>query len=486
MLGNGQLEAAAEIMPEMENIRTAWQWAVQHQQWAALDQAIEPLAMFCHLKSRYREAANLLEMALAAASALQLQQPVMARLLSEMGWMAIRLGRFDRAAQVLNQSQAIHQQYNLQPLPGQATDPRLGLSTLASIRGDYEQAAQLAEQARQTAAAQNHLNNLQTARYLLANLANAQGRYDQALDQAQAACDTCRQTGDRWFLAYCLIEMGQAARALADYPAAQRHFEASYDLREQFADLEGMALALSNLGEVALNRQQYATAHDLFAQSATLYRQINDQGGLAAASHGLAKAAVARGEYQTAQQQFSRAIGIAAAIQFTTQLLTILATTGYFLQQIGRIEAALSLLLLVRDHPAANQATKTAVQQQLRQLRTAVSPALFAMTGAPDLAAAVTLAQTELGTPLPAAPDPSAPAPQLPPAPDADLLDPLTERELEVLHLLARGLTNREIAGRLTVVLGTVKAHNHHIFSKLGASNRVQALARARELGLIS
>jgi ATP/maltotriose-dependent transcriptional regulator MalT len=140
----------------------------------------------------------------------------------------------------------------------------------------------------------------------------------------------------------------------------------------------------------------------------------------------------------------------------------------------------------VRDHPAASQATKTAVQQQLRLLRTQVSPALFAMTSAPDLTAAVTLAQTELDNLLPAAPAQAAPAPQLPPAPDVDFLDPLTERELEVLHLLAQGLTNREIAGRLTVVLGTVKAHNHHIFSKLGASNRVQALARARQLGLIS
>jgi ATP/maltotriose-dependent transcriptional regulator MalT len=65
------------------------------------------------------------------------------------------------------------------------------------------------------------------------------------------------------------------------------------------------------------------------------------------------------------------------------------------------------------------------------------------------------------------------------------LAEPLTEREIEVLGLLAQGLTNQQIADALTVVLGTVKAHNHHIFGKLGVSNRVQALARARELKLI-
>ena len=60
------------------------------------------------------------------------------------------------------------------------------------------------------------------------------------------------------------------------------------------------------------------------------------------------------------------------------------------------------------------------------------------------------------------------------------LVEPLSERELEILRLMAAGMTNQQIADRLYVVVGTVKVHNHHIFGKLGVSNRVQALARAR------
>jgi predicted ATPase/DNA-binding CsgD family transcriptional regulator len=481
MLGGGQLEAAAEITAEMENIRAAWQWAVQQRQFAALDQAIEPLAMFCHLKSRYREAANLLEMALAAAPAAEVQQPVMVRLLSEMGWMAIRLGQFDKATRLFHACQTIYRQFDLQPLPGQATDPLLGLGTLASIGGDYEQAEELAEQARQTAAAHNQFSNLQTALYLLASIAYAQGRYEQAQTQAQAAYDICRQTQDRWFMAYCLNELGKAARALGDYAAAQRHFEAGYALRQQFSDWEGMALALNNLGDVAWCRQQYDEARDLFNRSVTLYQQSNDQGGLATAVHGLAKTAVAQSNYELAQQQFRQALDIAAEIQFTTLLLAILAAVGHFLWQLGRVEPALSLLLLVDDHLAAGQETKTAVQQQLRHMRTAVSPALITtMAPPPDLATAVALAQTELDNPILLLPE-NPPSP----TPATTLIDPLTERELEVLPLLAQGLTNRQIADRLTVVIGTVKAHNNSIYSKLGVSNRVQALTRTRELGLI-
>jgi ATP/maltotriose-dependent transcriptional regulator MalT len=65
------------------------------------------------------------------------------------------------------------------------------------------------------------------------------------------------------------------------------------------------------------------------------------------------------------------------------------------------------------------------------------------------------------------------------------LEDPLSERELEVLALLASGKTNSEVAGDLFVSVGTVKSHTGNIYRKLGAKNRTEALTRARELGLI-
>jgi ATP/maltotriose-dependent transcriptional regulator MalT len=63
--------------------------------------------------------------------------------------------------------------------------------------------------------------------------------------------------------------------------------------------------------------------------------------------------------------------------------------------------------------------------------------------------------------------------------------DPLSERELEVLSILASGKTNAEAAGDLFVSVGTVKSHTGNIYRKLGARNRAEALNRARELGLI-
>jgi LuxR family transcriptional regulator, maltose regulon positive regulatory protein len=64
------------------------------------------------------------------------------------------------------------------------------------------------------------------------------------------------------------------------------------------------------------------------------------------------------------------------------------------------------------------------------------------------------------------------------------LLEPLTERELEVLQIIAVGASNEEIAERLVIAIGTVKRHVGNIFGKLTVSNRTQAVARAQASGL--
>ena len=69
--------------------------------------------------------------------------------------------------------------------------------------------------------------------------------------------------------------------------------------------------------------------------------------------------------------------------------------------------------------------------------------------------------------------------------PAQPLIEPLSPREVEVLQLIAQGLSNQEISERLFLALGTVKGHNRKIFGKLQVQRRTEAVARARELGLL-
>jgi len=75
----------------------------------------------------------------------------------------------------------------------------------------------------------------------------------------------------------------------------------------------------------------------------------------------------------------------------------------------------------------------------------------------------------------------SRPAPKL----DMELVDPLSNREVEILRLVSTGLSNKEIADKLVIAEGTVKNHLTNILAKLAAKDRMQAVIKARDMGII-
>lgn len=392
-------------------------------------------------------------------------------LLTILGWYYIRLGRLAEAEAVADRAQVLYQQLNIPPTSKYVSDPRLISSIVALIQGDYETAAAIAETVRQASDASPHPSNLQTAAYLLARVALLQGQFDDAAQHIQQAYTTVQHTGDDWFRAYCLIEMGNIALAQKNHAAAQEYYQAAYALRQKFNDPEGMAVALNHLGDVALQKKSFAESHQLFEQGATIYRDIGDKGGLATALCGLGRSAVGLGNASEARLPFQEALQIAKRMQFTPLLLSIFAGIADLLQQTGLAELRLALLTLIAHHSTSPPDLRERASQKL-------PPAADIPPSGVDMAALLLQVQRFLSAPLPnTQPEPPAPAGQ--PSP---LVEPLTEREIEVLQLMTAGLTNPEIAERLIIATGTVKYYTGQIYGKLGVRNRVEAVAKGRTL----
>ncbi|MGB3713591.1 MAG: response regulator transcription factor [Candidatus Promineifilaceae bacterium] len=157
--------------------------------------------------------------------------------------------------------------------------------------------------------------------------------------------------------------------------------------------------------------------------------------------------------------------------------------------KVDRAENGTELSALFLDHPAASHDTRVRAERSMAAAGRQLPPDLFASAEergrAMDLEEAIStlLKIIERSRSWPGIRgEPASPGP---PKADQSLIDPLTARELEVLQLMAGGLTNPQIAEKLVIAVGTVKSYTAQIYGKLGVNNRVQAVNRAREIGLI-
>jgi ATP/maltotriose-dependent transcriptional regulator MalT len=449
------------------------------------------------IQGRYLENAAIFRAAAEALVGLEpaaTTQAALALVLVQLGWSYIRLGQLEAAQTALEQGAAIHRRSRILPPPDFATDPLTALGVLANIRGDYAKAAAIGEECRRSCQARGDNHNLQLAFYVLANAAFAQGDFESAQNNARQAHAVARDIGNRWFLAYVLSDQGDIARAMGDYAEAKQYYQDSYAIKREFGDPEGMASALNRLAKVASLQGNHKEAELLYRQSSDTYREISDRGGLATSLMGLGDTALALDDLQPACRFYCEALEISAEMRFAPLTLGVTTAIAELFARARQPERAAELLVFVLEEPAAGQETRDRAGQRLDEIRNQLPPSGSAAAVqrrstdidvvASSLLAELPALQRELGRAPAPAPDPAPGSPRR--ETRQPLIDPLTPRELEVLDQLCDGLTNREIAERLVISVGTVKSYTGHIYSKLGVRNRVQAVARARELELIS
>jgi len=306
------------------------------------------------------------------------------------------------------------------------------------------------------------------ALYIVALIASHLGQSDLLFVRARECLALARQNGDgrgfviaSWPLVLHLLAGGDiiGARAQAEETLAfvQAHAPAE--------DSWTLACALNAFGSVVLSLSDYTKAQQLYERAIALFKEAGDLWLYGELHLFLANVYWAQGDRTKAQTFLKEGLAV------HDQVGNAGWVTGWFVSLFGEIALRQGDIARARFLLEAGLKRHQQIGDQQGQ---ALINALLAQAAA---------SEQDYRTSKPQRPAHGRPGPTSMAQP---LLDPLSEREMEVLQLLAGGASNQEIAMALIVTPGTVKLHVSHILSKLGVNSRTRAILRARDLGLLT
>jgi non-specific serine/threonine protein kinase len=303
-----------------------------------------------------------------------------------------------------------------------------GLGQLARLRGEYAAARELlsdgvvaSRTGGQVVAEVNCLN-------ALADVAFDQSDDAEARAQAKAALERSAASG--WSIGVSNAQriLGQLRAAQGDYAAAKTLFEASLSMSTELRWERGSILTLARLGELAIDLGEFDAARRWLTETLTYACDIGERPAIARALEGCACFAAVLGQPALALRL------VAAAAHKRSE-----------------------------SHAPLSPRDRTALEQRLASARAQPGPAAYGDASG-EVWSTDEAIQTAFGL-LNGA---------VAPTPDRELADGLSAREREVALLVARGLSNPQIAAELIIGERTVQTHVSHILTKLGLSSRVQ------------
>jgi ATP/maltotriose-dependent transcriptional regulator MalT len=319
-----------------------------------------------------------------------------------------------------------------------------------------------------------------------------QGDYAQTQDVFERATALFKQVGDLWLYGEMHLRLADVYLAQGDERKGCTLLDERVAIHAQADTSWATGWFLGLFGEIALRQGAIARARILLEAGLKRHQQLGDQQGQALICALLAQAAASEHDYMVSRTLAAQSLEIARAVHDSGSLILCLEELADVVAGQGEPAWAARLWGAAECYREASHATLPQVERlgrarHIEQAQRLLGEQVFAerwaegrnMTAEQAIAASPTHDRTA---------NPQRPAQGRPGQPSVaqPLLDPLSQRELEVLTLLAGGASNQEIATALVVTPGTVKLHVSHIFSKLGVNSRTRAVIRARDLGLLT
>jgi non-specific serine/threonine protein kinase len=310
-----------------------------------------------------------------------------------------------------------------------------GAGWLAHVQNDGNSARKLLEESLTIASQVDDQHAAAWGMHLLGRVMYFEGDFTRAAGLGQAALELSRAIGDDWVAGWCLHLLGRAAHMRGDYATARELYGESLAVRQEVGDRDGSAIVLDLMGMLSFHEQKYEDALALLTRGIRLSHELKYGWTTANALATFACIALATG-------QPARAVRLGAAAEGWTRMLAV---------------------TLVPDHRMAMDAALARARADLGEMAFAAAwTEGDAMSTDEAVAYALDSSQSRESA-------------------GSGVLSP---REQEVARLVARGLTNRQLANELIISTRTADHHVANILAKLGLDTRAQLAGWVERMGM--
>jgi predicted ATPase/DNA-binding CsgD family transcriptional regulator len=479
---------------EHDNLRAVLAWALEQ---VAEKQRIEialrlagALERFWAAHGHLREGLNFLERALTSSEGVT--PLVQAMALNCAGWLALRQGEYEQADAFCEKGLKLFRE--AKGIGIVRTLYRLGM--IASARGNDTRARTLLEESLALAREVGDKGRVAYALLSLGSVLIGQGEHTRSWALLEESLALFKELNDTEGMAWSLYFLARVRFAQGDTANARVLAEEALGLCREMKHQDGLARALDLLGQCALHQGEISRAQVLFEESLALFRLLGEQRNIAWSLSRVAKAEAVQGDNGAAFARYEESLALFREVDDPGGLASCLKGCAEMVVRQGeaawaaRLWGAAESLHRVKGQHDVFMLPEMATddEQLMAAARTQLGQQAFAQT----------LAEGRMMTPEQALAARDEPLmPDRTPAKSAmkarmdthkrrsTYQHGLTEREVEVLRLVARGLTDAQIAEEFVISPRTVNAHLRSIYTKLGITSRNAATYVAIEYQLI-
>jgi predicted ATPase/DNA-binding XRE family transcriptional regulator len=362
---SAQRETLAELTTEMDNFRSAWDWAVTHGEFALMEQTMRMFWMLFDMRGWLQEGLDMLSRAISTLETAHGKSPpdktnqvALAHILTSHAALATRLGQQEQAQATLERSLEI-----LRPLD----EPRVLVETVTMLglvlefTGNYPKASEFYTKGLELATTVGDRWYAALCRLLLAgegSLRLPTNTPENSYEQLQSVVADWRIIGDPRLTAVALQNLSWMAVKLGRYDEARQALEESVLLNTSIGDRWNLGFAYRGLGLIAQAQDEHVQAVDMFRKSLDTLTEVGARQDVARVLVEMSYSIFALGKDTEAERGWREALYVTMETQGTFVALEALVGIAMLKAKQGNIEQALELTWIALNHPATLQETK--------------------------------------------------------------------------------------------------------------------------------